>query len=82
MLVYVDTPRAVTFRSFRDTTEAADFANRQAKNIVSIRKVSGRIIVRYRAKSPVKVWSQNREEKAVKRPTYKLAPENWPAKYR
>jgi hypothetical protein len=82
MLVYVDTKRAVTQKAFRDGKQAAAFASSRAKSVVSIRHEHGRIIVRYLEKSAPKVWSQNREEKSKRRGSYKLAPENWPAKYR
>ncbi|MBA2706063.1 MAG: hypothetical protein H0U60_19670 [Blastocatellia bacterium] len=82
MLVYVDTARVVTQKAFRSREDAAKFANTYAKTIVSIRHEHGRIIVKYHAKAAAKVWSRNREESGKRTPTYKLAPENWPAKYR
>lgn len=82
MLVYVDTARVVTQKAFRSREDAARFANAHAKTIVSIRHEHGRIIVKYHAKATAKIWSRNREESARTAPTYKLAPENWPAKYR
>lgn len=82
MLVYVDTARVVTQKAFRSREDAAKFANTHAKSIVSIRHEHGRIIVKYHAKAGPKIWSRNGEESSKKRATYKLAPENWPAKYR
>jgi hypothetical protein len=81
MLVYVETPRVVTRKVFRDKEQAARFIARNASSFVKVIHQYGRVVVLYRTHVAQPKWSRNREESAKARPTFKVAPQNWPKQY-
>lgn len=81
MLVYVATPAVVTRRVFRDKEQAAQFIARNASTFVKTIHQYGRVIVLYRTHIAQPKWSRDQQESAKRRPTFTVAPENWPKKY-